>query len=86
MPKLTTGLAATPEQREALLEWVRAEGLDPAEIADDGTFWVHYGRVSGHKFLFDEEGKRLWNRKRTEPVKVFFRQPQKNPLPEVLGG
>ena len=41
----------TRDKREALLAWLQAQGLDPAEIADDGYFAVHNGRVRGHKFI-----------------------------------
>ena len=41
----------TRDKREALLAWLQAQGLDPAEIADDGYFVVHNGRVRGHKFI-----------------------------------
>lgn len=70
------------EQREVLLEWVRAEGLAPEEIRDNGSFSVHNGRVSGEKFLLDAEGN--VQVRHDAPVTVHFHQAQKNPLPEVL--
>ena len=62
--------------RNLLIEWIKAEGLDPNDIAADGQFSVHNGRVSGYEFLFPRAsvgGK---------PVKKPFNQAQQNPLPE----
>lgn len=75
MPRFNTR-DMTDEDLETLVQWVRDEGLVPGDIADDGRFSVHNGRVSGNKFL------------RYRGVVLRFTQhfnvPQKNPLPEAL--
>lgn len=63
-------------QKDALLEWVQNEGLNPSEIVDNGLFSVHKGVVSGFKYLFNDSGEVL--------TKVHFTQAQKNSLPQVL--
>ncbi len=73
----------THEKHQVFLEWLQAEGINPAEVVDNGRFSVYNGQVSGFKFLLTPEGKvRIngWDK----PVLVPFRQAQKNPLPEVL--
>lgn len=72
----------TDEKRNALLEWVRSEGLDPADIVADGSFSVHNGKVSGYRFVRGQDGEPVLNRRRNEFVTAHFSQPQKNPLPE----
>lgn len=74
----------TQEKREALLEFLKAEGLDPGEIVDDGRFSVHNGWISGNRYIRHEDGKLIANMRRLEVLKVPFKQKQKNPLPEVL--
>lgn len=82
MPKFENIGYMMPSSRAALLEWVKAEGLDPAVIADDGTFSVHNGFISGHKYLTRVDGSKRM--RKNGPVKQFFRVPQKNPLPPEL--
>jgi len=74
----------TQEKREALLEFLKGEGLDPSEIVDDGRFSVHNGWVSGNRYIRSEDGKFIYNARRVDVLKVPFKQKQKNPLPEVL--
>jgi hypothetical protein len=74
----------TQEKREALLAWLQGEGLDAADIVDDGRFSVHNGWVSGNRYIRHEDGKFIANMRRLEVLKVPFKQKQKNPLPEVL--
>lgn len=72
----------TREKSELLLEWIKAEGLDPDSIADNGKFSVHNGNISGHKFIQNENGEKAVFC--GGAVKVPFRVAQKNPLPEEL--
>lgn len=71
------------DEREAFLEWIVAEGLNPAAIYDNGKFSVHNGRISGEVFLMNPTSNELMYLN-DEPVTVHFHVPQKNPLPEVL--
>lgn len=74
----------TQEKREALLAWLQGEGLDAADIVDDGRFSVHNGWISGNRYIRHEDGKFIFHKGRTEVLMVPFKQKQKNPLPEVL--
>ena len=78
--------AMTQDKRQALLEWLLGEGLVASEIVADNKFSVEAGSISGFKYLFDENGKIVFRKTQNTsyPVKVHFRQRQKNPLPEVL--
>lgn len=62
--------------RNLLLEWIKAEGLDPNDIAADGQFSAHNDRVSGNMF---HRPLAIWKGK---PLTVHFNVRQKNPLPE----
>lgn len=70
------------EQRELFLEWIAGEGLEAAEIADNGTFSVHNGRISGERFVTDAQGGKIIHD--GVVVTMHFHQTQKNPLPEEL--
>ena len=59
----------TRDKRDALLTWLQAQGLDPAEIADDGYFAVHNGRVRGRRMLL-KDGEPIWYN--GEPVTAHF--------------
>jgi hypothetical protein len=72
-----------PEKRQALLDWMENEGLDAADIVDDGRFSVHNGRISGWRFITNEHG-RIVNRRSRSFLKVPFNVAQKHPLPEGL--
>lgn len=65
----------TPHAHEALLTWLKGEGLVSTDIAAD-NFSVHNGRVSGHRIIGKD--------RKGEPVTVHFTQRQINPLPEEL--
>jgi hypothetical protein len=76
-----------PEKRDALLEWLQSEDIDPNVVADDGRFSVHNGRISGRKFVLDDEGNRIiekydYKAQVVRFLKVPFNVEQKNPLPE----
>lgn len=76
----------TREKRELLLEWITAEGLDPATIANNGRFSAHNGRVSGFRriSLTNDGGENrvlVWNGRF---VTVPFNVQQKHSLPEGL--
>lgn len=73
-----------PEKRQALLDWLAEEGLDPAIIVDDGRFSVQNGRISGRRFLFDADGEKIVRRRQRDFLKVPFNVRQQNPLPEGL--
>jgi len=70
-----------PEKRQAFLDWLKDEDLDPNDIVDNGRFAVHNGRISGWKFINNAEG-RIVNRRTVSFLKVPFNVKQKNPLPE----
>lgn len=72
----------TDEALETLIQWIYDEGLVPGEIAADGRFSVHNGRVSGNKYLRNADGAIVFGR--WSPVTEHFNVPQKNPLPEAL--
>ena len=77
------GISEWPEdKRETLVEWIRAEGLDPNVIRDDGQFSVHNGRVSGNQFVLDDDEKRVVDFRNARYLYTHFNVPQKNPLPE----
>jgi hypothetical protein len=61
--------------RNLLIEWIRAEGLDPDDILGDGSFSVHNGRVSGSLL---QRPVAIWKGK---PLTTYFNYAQQNPLP-----
>jgi hypothetical protein len=71
----------TPHDQRTLVNWIKDEGLDPQEISGEG-FSVHKGRISGYKFLFDDEGRQLF--RGNDIVRVPFNVTQKHPLPKEL--
>lgn len=83
MPRFNTW-EMTDEALERLVQWVSDEGLVPGDIAADGRFSVHNGRVSGNKYLRDADGAIVFDLRRGSAVTEHFNVPQKNPLPEAL--
>jgi len=74
----------TRDKHDLFLKWLEGEGIDPADVSDNGRFSVHNGRISGDKFIRTPEGRIKYNPRTDKPVLVHFTQVQKNPLPEEL--
>lgn len=72
----------TVKQREAFLDWVRSEGLDPSMI-DARRLAVHEGRISGFKFVKSAEGEKVCFGRDGVPVRVSFNVEQKNEIPDL---
>lgn len=72
------------EKRLAFLEWAENEPNMPpvGEIADDGRFRVHNGRISGNRFILNAEGHKIIDGPRSTMRKYHFNVQQVNPLPE----
>lgn len=70
------------DKREALLEWVKAEGLVPEDIRDDGRFTVYGGLISGNELIRDGDGDKII--RNGDLATKHFVVKQKNPLPEIL--
>lgn len=82
MPRIKA-VGLTREKHQEFLDWLSEEGIDPAEVVDNGLFSVHNGQISGFKFILTPDGKVKMNR-RGYPILVHFRQKQKHPLPGML--
>lgn len=74
----------TEDQQKELQEWLRAEDLNPGEIAADDRFSVGTTYISGNKFVFNEAGDPTFRPGKDAPVKVHFRKKYTLEPPEWL--
>ena len=68
--------------REALIAWLESDGVNPAEVVDDGKFGIYNGTITGRKFVFGADGEKIIYKGKV--VTVPFRHGIRNPLPEGL--
>lgn len=85
MPRISHIWHMRDEKRSALLEWLENEPNVPpaAEIADDGRFSVHNGRISGNRFVLTGDGNKI-AANRNSLLKSHFNVKQVNPLPDIV--
>lgn len=84
MPRISKIWHMRDEKRSAILEWLEKEPFAPdaSEIADDGRFSVHNGRISGNRFVLDREGNKIILG--DSLLKSHFNVEQVNPLPDIV--